>query len=101
MTFNVYVSTLKVFKGSLAPSCNNIFIPAVSPFSFVSLLRTKSFLVYSHTVIGMIESLTQGYFGDKSHTVVGKNSFILTTINNKIYIRINILSMISWYYSYI
>lgn len=100
MTFNVYVSTLKVFKGSLAPSCN-IFIPAVSPFSFVSLLRTKSFLVYSHTVVEIKESLTQGYFGDKSHTVVEKNSFILTTINNKIYIRINIWSTISWYYSYI
>lgn len=96
-----YISTPKVFKGSLVPSCNNVFIPAVSLFSLVSLSRPKSFLVYSHTAIEMIESLTCDDFGDKSHRVVGRDSFILTTINNKIYIRINILSMINWYYSYI
>lgn len=101
MLFIEYISTPKVFKGSLAPSCNNVFIPAVSLFSLVSLSRPKSFLVYSHTAIEMIKSLTHYDFGDKSHRVVGRDSFILTTINNKIYIRINILSMINWYYSYI
>lgn len=48
----------------------------------------------------MIESSTLNYLGDKSHRVVGRDSFILTTINNKLYIRINISSMINWYYNY-